>query len=141
MSSTTRTDDAPGDVEDLSRRRRTIDQEKLEACIAACVECAQVCTACGDACLAENVVAELRSCIRNNLDCADVCAATGAVLSRQTAGDAGIVRTILKACAAACKACGDECAEHGDEHEHCAVCAEACRLCENACRELLDALS
>lgn len=114
-----------------------IDQEKLAACIAACFECAQACTACADACLAEDMVAELRVCIRNNLDCADVCAATGAVLSRQTAGDASVVRTILEACAAACTACGDECAKHGDQHQHCAVCAEACRRCADACRELL----
>ncbi|NYG55321.1 four-helix bundle copper-binding protein [Nocardioides perillae] len=123
----------PGDVGD-------IDQEKLAACIAACFECAQVCTACADACLAEDMVADLRACIRNNLDCADVCAATGAILSRQTAGDGNVVRTILEACAAACKACGDECAKHSDMHQHCEVCAEACRRCENACRELLAAL-
>ena len=118
----------------------TIDQQKLAACIAACFECAQACTACADACLAEDMVAEMRACIRNNLDCADVCAATGAILSRQTAGDANVVRTILEACAAACKACGDECAAHADEHQHCAVCAEACRRCEESCTELLAAL-
>ena len=38
--------------------------------------CAQACTSCADACLAERAVADLRQCIRLNLDCADVCAAT-----------------------------------------------------------------
>jgi hypothetical protein len=62
-----------------------IDRAKLEACIAACFECAQVCTACADACLSEDMVAELTKCIRTNLDCADICETTGRVLSRHTA--------------------------------------------------------
>ena len=58
-----------------------VDRTRLEACIAACFECAQVCTACADACLAEDVVADLTKCIRTNLDCADVCETTGRVVS------------------------------------------------------------
>ena len=46
-----------------------------------CLDCAQTCTSCADACLGEAHVAELRQCIRLNLDCADLCAATAAIAS------------------------------------------------------------
>lgn len=118
------------------RAATTTNADKLAACIAACFECAATCTACADACLGEDTVSGLTKCIRLNADCADICAATGAVLSRQTERDAGVVRALLEACRAACKACGDECAGHAEMHEHCRVCADACRRCEEACAEL-----
>ena len=117
-----------------------VDQDKLRACIEACVECAQACTACADACLSEETVADLTKCIRTNLDCADICEATGRVLSRHTGYDAHITRAILDACIQVCRSCGDTCSEHASMHEHCRVCAESCRTCEQACRDLLRAL-
>lgn len=119
----------------------SVDQEKLAACIAACFECAQVCTACADACLSEEMVADLTACIRKNLDCADICAATGNVLSRQTGSNTEVLRAQLQSCMVACRACGDECAQHADMHELCKVCAEACHRCEQACAELLASLN
>ena len=77
------------------------------------VACAQACTACADACLSEEMVAELRKCIRTNLDCADICTATGKALSRHTGYDANLTRAQVQACAQACKSCGDECEQHG----------------------------
>jgi hypothetical protein len=115
-----------------------LDTTALAECLAACFECAQTCTSCADACLAEEMVAELRKCIRTDLDCADICEATGRVLSRHTAYDANITRSILQACALACRSCGDECSSHAEMHEHCRICAEACRRCEQACNRLLD---
>ncbi len=97
-------------------------------------------TACADACLSEDLVAELTKCIRSSADCADQCDATGPLLSRHTGYDANLTRAALEACAAACKTCGDECERHAGMHEHCRVCAEACRRCETACRELLASL-
>ena len=49
--------------------------------IEACFERAQACTACADACLSEDMVAELTKCIRTCTDCADLCDTTGRVLS------------------------------------------------------------
>ena len=118
-----------------------LDRGKLAATIDALIACSQACTACADACLSEDMVAEPTKCIRTNLDCADICATTARVLSRHTGYDANISRSLLEACAAACKACGDECGSHADMHEHCRICAEACRACEQACRELLATMS
>lgn len=117
-----------------------VDRDALVACIQACVECSLACASCADACLAEDRVAELRRCIRTNLDCADVCAGTAAVLTRQTAPDPEVLRSLLEACAAVCRSCGDECAQHASMHEHCKVCADACRRCEDACRKVLATL-
>ena len=117
------------------------EKTKLAECIAACFQCAQTCTACADACLAEDMVAGFVSCIRTDLDCADICAATGAVMTRQTASNAGISRAILESCRTACSACAEECEKHSGMHEHCRICAEACRRCEAACASLLAALA
>jgi hypothetical protein len=119
----------------------SVDRNALARCIDECFTCAQTCTACADACLSEEMVAELTKCVRTNLDCADICDTTGRVLSRHTGYDANLTRAVLDACATACKTCGDECDRHANMHEHCRICAEACRRCEQACRELLSALS
>ncbi len=118
-----------------------LDRELLARVVDSLVECSQACTACADACLSEEMLAELRTCIRTNLDCADSCATTARILSRHTGYDATITRSHLEACIAACHACGDECEKHAGMHEHCRICAEACRRCEAACRELLAVIA
>lgn len=115
--------------------------ESLIRCIEECYACAQTCVSCADACLAEDMVKELRQCIRLNLDCADVCAATGAVASRRTGSNEGVIRHMLEACATACRVCGEECNRHAGQHEHCRVCAEACRRCETSCREAIQGMA
>ncbi len=119
----------------------TVDRQLLARAVDALVECAQACTACADACLSEEMVAELRICIRTDLDCADSCAATARILSRQSGSDRTIARAQLEACITACRTCGDECEQHAGMHDHCRICAEACRACESACAELLAAMA
>jgi hypothetical protein len=122
-------------------RSINLDRRALGGAIDTLLACSQACTACADACLSEDDVVELTKCIRTNLDCADICDATARVLSRHTAYDANISRTLLEACATACQACASECAQHASMHEHCAVCADACERCEAACRALLATIS
>ena len=118
-----------------------LDKDLLAKAIDEALTCFQTCTACADACLSEEMVAELGKCIRTDLDCADLCEATVRVLSRHTGYDANITRAQLQACIAACKACGDECEQHAGMHEHCKVCAQACRACEQACSDLLASIA
>ena len=118
-----------------------LDKDLLAKAIDEALTCFQTCTACADACLSEQMVAELGKCIRTDLDCADVCAATVQVLSRHTGYDANITRAQLQACITACKACGDECEQHAGMHEHCKVCGQACRACEQACDALLSSIA
>jgi hypothetical protein len=112
--------------------------EPLVAAIQACYDCALACTSCADACLAEDMVQELRQCIRLNLDCADTCAVTATLATRRTGTNEELIREMLETCITACGLCGDECARHAQQHEHCRICAEACRRCEQACRAAAD---
>lgn len=116
------------------------DADVLAAAIDACFDCAQTCTACADACLGEDMVAELRHCIRTDLDCAAVCLATGQVLSRRTGHTTDVLRTLVEACLAICRSCAEECRGHAEMHDHCRVCAEACERCVTACEALLATL-
>lgn len=113
--------------------------DQLAELVKAAFDCAQTCTACADACLGEDMVAELRTCITTDLNCADICDATGRVLSRQTGYDATLTRAVLEVCRDACRTCAQECEQHQDTHEHCRICAAACRRCEQACERLLAA--
>lgn len=117
------------------------DLDAVVKCVQACYDCAQTCTACADACLGEGDLQSLVRCIRLNLDCADVCATTGAVLSRQTEPEAGLLRALLQACSEACRVCGVECEKHASHHEHCRICAESCRHCAEACGHLMGAVA
>jgi hypothetical protein len=114
----------------------SVNRALIEA-IDAAYACAQTCTSCADACLAEEMVAELRQCIRLNLDCADVCAATATIANRRTGSNEEAIRRMLDACIAVCRLCGAECERHAKKHEHCRICAESCRRCEQACQAAL----
>ncbi|MEX0759736.1 MAG: four-helix bundle copper-binding protein, partial [Tistlia sp.] len=102
--------------------------------------CAQACTSCADACLAEESVADLRQCIRSDLDCATICTATGEAASRRTGSNEALLRELLEVCRSACRTCAEECERHAGMHEHCRICAEACRSCEAACADALPTI-
>ena len=102
--------------------------------------CAQVCTVCADACLAEPMVEKLRQCIRLDLDCADVCETAGRMASRRTGSNVELLRQVIAACETACRLCAEECERHSEQHEHCRICAEACRACEKACQQALPSV-
>ena len=113
------------------------ERQAMAQCIDRCLECHQRCGACADACLSEEMVADLRRCIRLDLDCAAICAMTAEVLSRQTEPDPALLEAVLRVCATACEQCASECEGHAEMHDHCRICAEACRACAQACHELL----
>jgi hypothetical protein len=114
-----------------------VNQPLIDA-IDAAHACAQTCTSCADACLAEEMVSHLRQCIRLNLDCADVCGVTATIGTRRTGSDEIVIRKLLDACVVACRLCGEECRRHAAQHEHCRVCGEACTACETACLAALQ---
>lgn len=113
----------------------------LTRCIEACLDCAQVCGSCADACLGETRVAELVQCIRLNMDCEDVCLTTGRLAARRSGGDVPLILAQLEACRLACERCATECERHAGMHEHCRICAETCRQCQVACEAALENLA
>lgn len=110
----------------------------VAAAIDACLNCAQSCTSCNDADLAEGNVAEMTTCIALCLTCADVCAVTARVLSRAAHWDNFVVYRLLQACVRSCTSSADECHRHAPHHQHCAICEKVCRACIEACTALLD---
>jgi len=118
-----------------------IDVDALVACIDACFDCGQTCTACADADLGEPDLATLVRCTALCRNCSDVCIATGRLLSRQTEFVPGLARPLVEACRTACRIAGEECKRHAHHHEHCRICAEVCDECEQACHALLAALA
>jgi hypothetical protein len=115
-----------------------LDRDTLLRCIEVCLDCAASCTACADASLSEPDVHEMIRVVRLCLDCADECDATGRIVTRQTAPDPRLMRTMIQSCATGCVVCAEECDLHAAHHEHCRVCAEVCRRCKQACDDLLD---
>jgi hypothetical protein len=112
---------------------------QVVAAIDTCLNCVQSCTSCANADLAEPDVEEMRACIALCIDCADVCGLVARILSRPVRSDHVAVHRLLEACVRECTLCAEECARHAEHHRHCAICAETCRACEVACRALLDA--
>jgi hypothetical protein len=117
---------------------READEQTFSRAIDELLACAQACTTCADACLAEEHVEALVTCIRLNLGCADLCTAAARFFSRRF--DRAAADSLLEACIVACQTCAGECQVHAAHHDHCRVCAEACRRCADACAELRTAL-
>lgn len=104
--------------------------------------CAETCTICADACLAESGhVERLRRCITTDLDCAEVCSTTRRVLLRQTDSPTELIHAQLHACVVACQLCAEACEEHAGMHDHCRLCAETCRACQERCNFLVGETS
>lgn len=111
--------------------------DALSALIHACIECAQVCTACADASLGERRPGVLDANIRLSLDCADILTTTSRVLTRQQNPDLALVAMTVELAAAACDVLARECDHHANAYAHCQVTAAACRRCFDAARTLM----
>jgi hypothetical protein len=112
------------------------DSEAHEACLRACVKCADDCNKCYQHCLKmlEQGHSGHGRSARLTRDCAEFCTQAACLVSRGSE----LMGVACQACAEACNRCGDECAGFQDE-EMMRDCAEACRKCEQACREMAKA--
>ncbi len=113
--------------------------DTLAAAVDACLRCLQSCTTCANADLAEDDVLEMRACIACCLNCADVCDATARLLSRPAYSEPAVIHPLLQACVRTCTTCAEECARHAPHHVHCALCEQVCRACVESCTALLGA--
>ncbi|WP_276254597.1 four-helix bundle copper-binding protein [Halomontanus rarus] len=101
---------------------------EIQNCIDNCLEAAQACEWCADACAGEGE--EMAECIRLCRDVADLTTLHARFMAR----DSDYHADLAAVCADACEACAEECAQH--DHEHCQVCADACEACAESCREM-----
>lgn len=102
-------------------------------CIDACIQCAQECEHCADACLGERDVKEMATCIRLDKDCAEICWSAAALMSRGSQ----FAQEVCRICVEICDVCGAECRKHSVDH--CQRCAEACEVCAEECRRMAAA--
>jgi hypothetical protein len=102
--------------------------EEMQTCIENCLETAQVCEWCADACAGEGE--EMARCIRLCRDVADV----ATLHARFMARDSGYHRELAAITADLAEECAEECADH--DHDHCQTCAEVLPRCVESCREM-----
>ena len=107
--------------------------QKNQACIEACIRCAQECEHCHNACLGEKDVAMMAECIRLDKDCAEICWSAAGYMSRGSQ----FMQDVCRVCAEICEACGAECRKH--KADHCQRCADACDRCAEECRRMAGA--
>jgi Domain of Unknown Function (DUF326) len=100
-------------------------------CIDNCLEAAQACEWCADACAGEGE--EMARCLRLCRDVADLTTLHARFMARNSNYSAELAQV----CAGACEECAEECDRH--EAEHCQVCADALRDCAETCREMASA--
>lgn len=105
--------------------------DEMATCMDNCLEAAQACEWCADACADEGQ--EMARCIRLCRDVADLTALHARFMAR----DSGYHAELANICADACEECAEECAQH--DHEHCQVCAEVLSDCAETCREMAAA--
>ncbi|GAB3040283.1 four-helix bundle copper-binding protein [Natronobiforma cellulositropha] len=105
--------------------------DQMQECIDNCLEAAQVCEWCADACAEEG--GEMARCIRLCRDVADLTALHARFMARNSAYSDDLAAI----CADACEECADECANH--DHAHCQECAEVLPKCVESCREMASA--
>ncbi len=97
-------------------------------------------TTCATAMMAYNTADMVRA-TRAALDCADIAASAHRVLSRRSATDARVIRTILNAAVTAADRCAAECGQHAGHHGHCRVHAETAQRAAELCRSELQNIS
>jgi hypothetical protein len=102
--------------------------DEMAECTDNCLEAAQACEWCADACAGEGE--EMARCIRLCRDVADLTTLHARFMVRQSAFHAELAAV----CADACEECADECEQH--DHDHCQLCAEVLRECAETCREM-----
>ncbi|XVH32121.1 four-helix bundle copper-binding protein [Haloferacaceae archaeon DSL9] len=102
--------------------------DEMQNCLDNCLEAAQACEWCADACAGEGE--EMADCIRLCRDVADIATLHARFIARDSAFESDLAGV----CADACEECADECEQH--DHDHCQVCAEVLRECAETCRSM-----
>lgn len=117
----------------LAETAATFDHldDRQRDCLEDCLEAAEVCEWCADACLDEE--ADVRECVRLCRDVADVASLHARLLAR----DSNYGASLAEVCAGVCEECAEVCERH--DHDHCQRCAEVVTACADSCRSMLDA--
>lgn len=129
-----------GDILKHHPRESEFSHDTLVSTLGEIANCAGVCGACADACLAEPEVDMLRKVIRATVDCAAICEVTAKIAGARTESDARVLAAQMQACVTACEVCAAECRVHAQRHEHCRICAETCDGCIQVCNRFMQSM-
>lgn len=113
---------------------QTLQNEKWQSCIDACMRCAESCEYCATCDLQENNLKMMINCAQTNRACASVCWTSAQLMSM----DSEFSKQFCNLCADICDACAKECERHTDM-DHCQQCAQSCRKCADECRRMAGA--
>lgn len=103
-----------------------------QACIDACIKCAQICEECFSMCLNEPDVKARQKCIMTLQDCAEICSTAACYMSRQSIN----AKELCNVCATICQKCATDCEMFRDQH--CQDCAQTCRQCAEECIAMIN---
>jgi hypothetical protein len=110
---------------------QSLQNEKWQNCIDACMHCAESCEYCATCDLQEQDVKMMINCVQTNRACASVCWTSAQLMSM----DSEFAKQFCNLCADICDACAKECERHTDM-DHCQQCAQTCRKCTDECRRM-----
>jgi hypothetical protein len=97
-------------------------------CIAACNACADACDHCAASCLREDDVQMMADCIAADIDCAQICRLAAGFMARASDFAADLCRVCADVCERCGEICARHDADHCQKcAEACRKCAEECR--------------
>lgn len=104
---------------------------EMQRCIAACLECQQVCLETVTHCLEKGGKHAAPDQVRTLLDCAEICQTSANFMSRGSEHHA----ETCGVCATICDACAESCEKMADDAQM-KRCAEVCRRCADECEKM-----
>jgi hypothetical protein len=106
-------------------------QHQFEPCIEALNACIAACGDCATAGMHETNAHAMADCILLNTDCMDICRLLVDYMER----DSKMIATLCEACVDVCERCQEECDKY--RMDYCRACAEACQACALECRAII----
>jgi hypothetical protein len=106
-----------------------VEHDSVEACVAACGQCSQICLTHVRHCLEIGDEHAAAAHIAMLLTCAHVCRTASDLMSI----DSDWYPTVCDLCAQVCEECAEACAAMDDMQD----CAAACRHCAHTCRTMV----
>lgn len=115
----------------FSKQQKSSLDAVLQECIAACLECSEVCNSTLTHCLQMGGKHVEASHIKTLIACADICTLSAQWMIRDIKFHTELCRT----CAEVCKACAQSCLAMGDDQTM-KKCAETCKVCADSCTKM-----
>lgn len=115
----------------------SMDMQKMQECMDACMACEQACTMCADACTGE----EMGRCASMCATAADMSMAMMRMMMRPMGMHRESMMAMFDASATMMRACAEECSSHEEMHDQFRMCASACMAAADACESMRSSMA